>query len=265
VEASPNRARRRYEWRRAWKAIGLLIADPKRTDQVFEVLDALSGPSFEGQFRRFAATVPGRRLLAERPSLLATLSDHDALRALPQGSFGRAYLGFMEAGRLSAVGLVEADDAAASRSPHERETDPDRLFYGDRLRDMHDLWHVLTGYGMDEAGEAANLAFTFAQIPNLGIGVIVVAGMIVGPKSPWLGWPRYLFRAWQRGRRAEDLTVAPYEEMLALPLEEARRRLGVEPAEIAHPGGIVVGSRGGAPVGDDPPSTPAMPLRSSAR
>jgi hypothetical protein len=27
----------------------------------------------------------------------------------------------------------------------------------ERLDTLHDLWHVLTGYGLDEAGEAANL------------------------------------------------------------------------------------------------------------
>ena len=36
------------------------------------------------------------------------------------------------------------------------------------MRDMHDLWHVLTGYGMDEAGEAANLAFSLGAGPESG-------------------------------------------------------------------------------------------------
>jgi ubiquinone biosynthesis protein COQ4 len=121
--------------------------------------------------------------------------------------------------------------------------DPERQYLGDRSRDMHDLWHVLTGYGRDEAGEAANLAFTQAQIPNLGIGLILLAAVAIGPKDPTFWWARYLFAAWRRGRRSSLLTAAPYEELLPLPLDEARRRLAIPSADEFHPDGIVVASR----------------------
>jgi hypothetical protein len=43
-----------------------------------------------------------------------------------------------------------------------------------------------------------------------------------------------------------SLAFAPYEEWLALPLEEARRRAGIIPPEIAHGViGIVVAGRDG--------------------
>lgn len=229
---------RRVEWRRAWNALQILIADPKRTEQVFEITDALAGASFERSYQRFAAHPDGQRLLAERPSLLAKLSDRDALRALPTGSFGRAYVDFMEGGNLTADGLVEADEMVVR--DETRVEEPNRRFYGDRVRDMHDLWHVLTGYGMDEAGEAANLAFTLAQVPNKGIGLIVAAAAVIGTKDWRLGWQRYLYRAWQRGRRAVMLTVVPYESLLERPLDEVRRALHIEPPEVAHPEGIIV-------------------------
>ena len=76
------------------------------------------------------------------------------------------------------------------------------------------------------------------------IGAIVVASLFVGPKTLDLYWPRYLFRAWRRGRRASLLAAARYEELLALPLEDVRRRLGVAPASEAHPGGILVWNAG---------------------
>jgi ubiquinone biosynthesis protein COQ4 len=109
------------------------------------------------------------------------------------------------------------------------------------VRDMHDLWHVLTGYGMDEAGEAANLAFTLGQIPSLGIALIVLAAAVTGPKNLTFAWQRYLLRAWQRGRRTAPLTAVHYESLLARPLDEVRERLHIEPAGAAHPGGILVG------------------------
>jgi len=247
AEPSSGPLRRKREWRRAWRALRNLIDDPERTDQVFEIVRALSGDSFERAYQRFAATAEGRQLLAERPSLLATLSERETLRALPEGSFGRAYVDFMQGGQLDAAGLVEAEQMADQNFAKEGPLDPDREFFGDRLRDMHDLWHVLTDYGRDEAGEATNLAFTLGQVWNPGIAFIVMAGAVLGPKEPTFYWQRYLYRAWRRGRAAHLLTAAPYERLLALPLDEVRRQLGVRPAREVHPNGILVGNRGEEP------------------
>lgn len=235
--------RQRRDWRRAWTALQALIADSERTDQVFEVIEALAGDSFERSFAAFAAHPDGARLLRERPSLIAALGDRAALERLPEGSFGRAYAAFMAEGNLTPEGLVEADETAARNAPQPVELDPDRRYVGDRTRDMHDLWHVLTGYGRDEAGEAAILAFTQAQIPNFGVLLIIGAAAALGPKTPSLWWQRYLVAAWRRGRATPLLTVAPYEELLPLPLDEVRRRLGVPPPDAFHPDGILVASR----------------------
>jgi len=233
---APPPPRRRVEWSRAWRALRTLVADPERTDQVFELINALSGNAGERLFQRFCADPGGRRLLAARPSLLATLADLDTLAALPEGSFGRTYAEFMRRERIEAKGLMDAAQAVAER----RDLDPERDWFFQRLVDMHDLWHVLTGYGRDIAGESANLAFSYAQTRNRGIGVIVLAAAVLGPWRLDLHWPRYLWRAWRRGRRTLPLPMAAYEELLPLPLEEVRRRLRIDPPEVAHPGGLIV-------------------------
>lgn len=233
---APPPTPRRVEWRQAWGALRTLVADPERTDQVFELIRALSGNAGERLFQRFCADPDGRRLLAARPSLLATLSDLDRLSALPDGSFGRTYAEFMRRERIEAKGLVDAAQAIAET----REIDPERDWFFQRLRDMHDLWHVLTGYGRDLAGESANLAFSYAQTRNRGIGVIVLAAAVLGPRRLDFYWPRYLWRAWRRGRRTLPLPMAAYEELLPLPLDEVRRRLRIDPPELAHPGGLIV-------------------------
>jgi ubiquinone biosynthesis protein COQ4 len=215
-----------------------LLDEPERTEQAFEVVAALSGRDFERTFQRFLAHPDGRVLFAERPSLLAALSDRERLLALPSGSFGRAYAEFMQAARLDAQGLVEAERQSEMAGRFDG-IDPDREWFGDRIRDMHDLWHLLTGYGRDEAGESANLAFSFAQIPYRGIGLILF-GILMRPYGGAVSWTRYLYRAWRRGRRATWLVAVPYERLLALPLADVRAALGIEPAEVAHPGGILV-------------------------
>jgi ubiquinone biosynthesis protein COQ4 len=219
----------------ALRAIRALLRNPDDTARVFEVIDALSGRAGARLFDRFQRSARGARLLRERPTLLDALAARERLLTLPPGSLGRAYAEFMTREEISADGLVAASESArgmASSLPEER------LWFGARLRDMHDLWHVVTGYGRDVAGEAANLAFTYAQTRNRGVGAIVVAAAIVGPKAR-LRWQRYLLAAWRRGRRAAALPMASWEELLPLPLEEVRARLRIQAPGDAHPGGII--------------------------
>ena len=132
----------KVEWRRAWHAMRALIADPDRTELAFEVIAALSGADWERLFQRFASERAGRALLVGRASLLETLSDIPRLRALPAGTFGRAYADFMVAGELTAVGLVEAE--SVSLAAQQIETlDPDRQWFTDRVRDILYMREVL--------------------------------------------------------------------------------------------------------------------------
>ena len=234
----PAAPARPVQWRRVWRTLKVLIDDPERTEKVFELMDAVGGDGGERHLQRFLLHPEGRRLLAERPRLEVVLGDRQAMASRPASSLGRAYLEFAEARGFKASGLIEVERSAdAGEAP-----DPARRWFYDRTNVMHDLWHVLTGYGTDPAGEAALLAFTCGQIPNRGLLLLVTAAAVLGVCEGNLGWPRYLYRAWRRGRRASVMTAAPYEELLSRPLEEVRLRLGIEPIREAHPQGIVVGS-----------------------
>jgi ubiquinone biosynthesis protein COQ4 len=242
-EVPPPPVPPQIEWGRAWRAMRRLMANPEETEQAFETIAALSGRDFERLFQRFVADPEGRALYLERPSLLAAVSDRAALRAMPAGSFGRAYAEFMDAAGLVAEGLVDAEKKSEAASRLDG-IDPDREWFGDRLRDMHDLWHVLTGYGRDEAGEAANLAFSFAHTPFRGVGLILFGIAINSPPEGMgrVAWLRYLYRAWRRGRQSMWLPPVRYERLLPRPLEEVRRLLHIPPARMVHPEGVIVAS-----------------------
>ena len=239
---TPGKAGR--DWRAAVRALRALIRDPERTDAVFDLIEALDRDLDESSIHEFAAHPEGKRLLSERPDLLAALSNHAGLAELAEGSLGRSYLDFVRANGISAEGLVEADEGRAHRLAAAPESAA--VYLSNRGRDCHDLWHVLSGYGTDEAGEVSVLAFTYGQYPSLGLLLIVLAGVVLGPRSWGFHWERYLWRAYRRGRRA-DLDYAPYEQWLALPLDEARRRARIEPAQVAHPNGVIAANRGDAP------------------
>ena len=206
----------------AWRAIREVIADPDRTDQVFVIIDALSGNSGERQFRRFAATPVGRRVLSEERDLLTVLGDRDALQALPPGTLGRVYAEFMSSEQISADGLVAASESGR-RDP---ALNIDRGRFGMRLRDSHDLWHTVTGYGRDLVGEAALLAFTFAQTRNPGIGFIVAVAYFKSGGFP--GARKVIREAYRRGRRSAWLPAADWEDLLGEEIEEVRGQLGLE-------------------------------------
>jgi ubiquinone biosynthesis protein COQ4 len=236
----------RFQARRAFRLLREVMRDPDDTDKVFEFFEAVGGDEGPRSFARLVADPDGRRLLAARPSLVAALADEAALAALPEDSLGGWYLRSMRARGFAPAGLLEARDRGAKARVLD---DAEHEWFYDRINVMHDLWHVVTGYGTDELGESALVAFSQAQIPNRSFPLLLVAAVLKGPKSWDLAWPRYLWRAYRRGRRAKLLTAAPWEELLPLPVPEVRRRLGVEPAAVWHAEGIRAGKLFGAAAG----------------
>jgi ubiquinone biosynthesis protein COQ4 len=208
----------------AFRALGALFRDPDDTSQVFRVIRALSGRSGERGFQRFAHSEAGARILEQRSVLREKLENREQLLALPAGSLGRAYAAFMDREHLSAGGLVGASDESRRE---DSLLDPERALYTERLRDMHDLWHVVTGYERDLLGEAALLAFTYKQTRNRGIGFIVANVYLRAGDSEEL---RPMIRAaWKRGRAARWLPAEPWEALLEQPLESVREHLNVGP------------------------------------
>jgi ubiquinone biosynthesis protein COQ4 len=218
--------RQPIHFRRAWEGIRALIADPDDTSQVFKIIQALAGNSQERQFRRFLDSPHGPTILAENRQIVDRLSDRAYLLSLPEGSLGRAYADFTAREELSPDGLVGASETI--ERDDEETPCPRRLLFGARVRDTHDLWHVVTGYGRDLFGEAALLAFTYRQIRNRGIGFIVlVAYLRAGGEFKQ---ERVLIRdGYRRARNAAWLPGADWEALLERPLDEVRDTLGVAP------------------------------------
>ncbi|MFK7894868.1 MAG: Coq4 family protein [Myxococcota bacterium] len=212
-------------FREAWQGIRALIADPDDTSQVFKIIRALSGNSGERAFQRFLNGEHGPQILAERRSLVTTLSDRAALMAMPAGSFGRTYAEFTAREEITPDGLVDASESVpAQDGPVCR----DRELFGTRLRDSHDLWHVLTGFGRDLVGEAGLLAFTYHQTGNRGIGFIVAVAYLKAGRT--IPEQRVVIREGYRlAKQSNWLPGADWEALLPLPLDEARARLGIVP------------------------------------
>lgn len=234
-------AHRRRDWGRALIALARLARNTEDTTQVFEILRALNGDCLERTHRRMLKSESGRRILRDKPKLAPQLGDHAYLTSLPSNSLGSAYLRFMIAGGITPEGLFDAMEQASENDTFNEETDPELQYVGERLIEMHDLWHVLTGYGRDDTGELSNLWFSYGQFGQLGMAFIALMGSLDGP--PGRGFFRYQRTAYLRGRRAELLVAQPLEQMLELPLSQAREALKISPPDRAHPRGILTGNR----------------------
>lgn len=220
--------RRGYRFRDAWSALMRLRQDPDDTRAVFEIISALTGPNDDRVFRRYQKQPIGRRVLDEKRDLLPLLQDREALMALPVGSLGREYAEFTRRENLSADGLVEASETVDDRYEAYGE---DRARFAMRLRDEHDLHHVVTGYGRDLRGEGALLAFGLAQAWNHGIGLIVALAYVEGDAEE----RRLIREAWRRGKRSAWLSAADWEGLLAKPLAEVRRGFGIGDPPVYEP------------------------------
>jgi ubiquinone biosynthesis protein COQ4 len=198
-----------------------------------------TGPEMLAEVEQMRTHPTGKRILADRPDLATTISNPSALATMPPGSLGRAFHdamnvpggipGYMLAGLIYSDGFFD------------RYNMPDDARYAiERTRWLHDLYHVLTGYGTDLAGEGLLIYFQIAYRQQIGFRRAALSANGLGPLlflRPHVGqrrWRELLRDAHARGTaaRAQQPPMYVYwEELLPRPLAEVRKELGIAPFE----------------------------------
>ncbi len=224
----PARPELRYDLPRAWRHFLALVANKEDTREVFHIFEALPFKGLRDAAESFFASPEGQAVRAAEPFLPPILDDHAALRIMPAGSLAHAYCDFMEAEGLTAQGLVDEFASFMEGRPHYEDQFE---WYLDRLRDTHDLLHVLTGFGRDSLGEQCVLAFTYSQQPSPAHLFIAYAGAREIKSKVKSAAPVYgAVREGQRlGKACPRLIEMSVRELLPLPLEEVRVRLNITP------------------------------------
>jgi ubiquinone biosynthesis protein COQ4 len=235
-----KRQRPRRDVGRALIALGRLFADKDDTAQVFEIMRALNGPAGQKLYLRLLSTPEGGRLAYERAELAPRLMDPDWLASLPAGSVGAAYADFIGREQLSAEGLAE--ESRKGLAEGQIDLAHPYAWFGRRMRDTHDIWHVLTGYGRDSLGEVCLVTFSYQQTKGLGWALIGAGAYLrtIGRRRAG-AYRAAIHEAARRGAGCAWLPGEDYERLLAEPLETARRRLGLTPAAAYE--AIPVGER----------------------
>lgn len=229
----------RKDWATAFAALRRLLADANDTAQVFRIMRALNTGSTKKGYERLLRTAEGGRIAYQRPELAARLSDPAFVNSFPQGSVGAAYASFLDETGYSAEGLAEVSRADSA----DRDAQHPYAWFGRRTRDVHDIWHILTGYrANDPLGEACLTGFSYAQTGGLGWAMIATGAAVRALRSGAGREARAIWEGYRHGRRAAWLLGEDYERLFAEPLAEARRRLGIAQPAAYHAVGHAVGT-----------------------
>ncbi|MDG2332708.1 MAG: Coq4 family protein [Myxococcota bacterium] len=175
-------------------------------------------------FDALALNAPqAKEMLEDR--YLSPSPDVEELASLADGSLGREFARYLVDNDLDANLLRESAFIGAHRA---RGTDPGYL--AERGFQLHDLFHVLTGFDTTPLGEVRVVSFTVAQTPAPYPAMIIATR----PLQMVLYKPELLpvvmdaiTEGWALGRRARPLMTVHWEEYWETPLAALREEYGL--------------------------------------
>ena len=196
------------------RSLGTLARDPGRLDQVLVLAETVNAEAIGRAIERLHEDPAGRALFAEQPRIDREHIDFDALRRLPEGTLGREYARFLDDNGITPDVFAKLPDVG----------DPRAAYIMLRMRQTHDLWHVLTGYSPDVRGEILLQAFTYGQTRAPSSLLLALFGTVRWPLR-WPGHVKALRAALQHGKAAAFLPLFRWEEHWATPVSDLRARL----------------------------------------
>ena len=191
------------------------LKHPDSLESVFAIAGSVQNSPLATQMGRYLLNQPGiQAMLADnwRPNPI----DLNALEQLPEGSLGHTY-----AKQLKDQGLTP--EALIDPAPITNQ----REFLIHRLRETHDILHVLTGFSTDGPGELGLQAFNLAQNRSPLAVMLIFGGMLSTlqndkPLEPLL---HALSRGFELGLTANCVISYRLEDHWERPLSEWRQEL----------------------------------------
>ena len=112
----------------------------------------------------------------------------------------------------------------------------DVTYFMMRMRETHDLWHVITGFGTDVPSELGLQAFMIAQLQTPLSSILIASRTFFSTfKNPNEISQIYnqLAKGWTMGREAHKIFALDWEENWETPLSEIRAKFNVSvPADL---------------------------------
>ena len=105
-----------------------------------------------------------------------------------------------------------------------------------RILQLHDIWHLVAGYGFTPAGEVAISGFQMAQFgQNYSTRFLATVATKAAVHTPALMdmLLTVMFDGWRHGRATRELIAVPWHRRIADPIERVRADLGIRPLDSA--------------------------------
>lgn len=199
--------------------LGLML-DPFHTASVFDIEDGLRHGKAQEESFSFTAQHPAVQEMIKERYLMHQVPDTEALKRLPVGTLGQRYVNHLESMGFDPDYYRKIDV----------KSDIDYVLM--RIRQTHDIWHVVTSFDTHPLGEICVKAVELAQTHRPMAGAICAGGMF-----------RYLFKepqmfnaylesvaaGYRLGIKAKPLLAMKWEEMWERPLDDIRAELNVRP------------------------------------
>ncbi len=209
------------------RAIGRVLLDSERTEEIHRVEELTGGRRFERFLRETSGDAELAELLADEPELRSDQVDFDWLRELPAGTLGHAYIHHLDDNGLS------ADSQAA---PTTQVDDPTIAYLMRRFRQTHDVWHALMDLGTAGHEEVIIHAFSWGQMRLPVSALVVFFGTLkhIVFEARWCALRHALLEAYVNGRNAAPLLPVHWERMWEDDIVEVRARYNIKPCTRAY-------------------------------
>ena len=176
----------------------------------------------------------GRELYTREGDVSDWIDDRSLWRDCGAASVARNYLNFMERQKTSAREL--RDLSRKWRLEDGWHNDRVEWYYA-RSFSLHDLTHVLFGYGFDAVGEMCVMECIKPHYPNFGMTVQRLHGLHrLARLEPRKGYAKAaIAEAERNGRKVPALWEQDIRELMRMNLSEARERLGIILPRVYEP------------------------------
>lgn len=203
------------------QAYARLVHDPNRLDLVFAVVDR----TVESHSELPAAL--------RRPEVLEFLSrprqpldiDIHVLGMLPEGTLGREVADWFERRGLTPDALARHLEGG------------DMARFKEHMTRTHDIWHVVTGFDTDVAGELGLQAFYLAQF-NSPVAMVLLSAAFLNTflreREDAARRMDQVTRGWELGKAAKPLVGTDWAALWEKPLTEVRHRFGIHTEAAAE-------------------------------
>ena len=203
------------------KGVVTLLRDPAQTESVYDVEDGLRHTKATKLAVEYVKSKPNVAALFQERYLAPAVNLEDLLR-LPTESLGYSYAIYIK------------DSGFDPNFYRLLKVEDDISYFLLRMRQTHDIWHIVAGFSTDVFGELGLKAFELAQTHRTMSAVLIAGGLL----STLFKHPEDLDKlleqiaiGYRLGAKAKPFFAKKWEENWERPLLEWRQELGIEPTK----------------------------------